>query len=168
LGVEAGIETLRLTLEGVRVELEALCKKTLTPEERLYARRDDVARWEREKRRVYFAVPKLNEFVHRATWAVGAPERKKLDELFKDSHEPDLTIPQMIQVGDQLGHLLKERQILSAQGTTVHRECRTIGANIQESLRTLQSNAAANRERKNRAARGGKFFKDVRKLSGLE
>jgi hypothetical protein len=50
LGVEANIETLRLTLEGIRVELEALCRKILTPEERLYARRDDVSRWDREKK----------------------------------------------------------------------------------------------------------------------
>jgi hypothetical protein len=168
LGLEASIETLRLTLEAVRVELEALCRKTLTPEERLYARRDDVTRWDREKRRVYFVVPKLKEFVHRATWAAGVPERKELDELFKNSTEPDLPRPQMIHVRDQLGALLKYRQILSAQGVTVHQECRSIAANIQESLRTLQSNAAANQARKKRAMRGGKFFKDVRKLSGLE
>jgi hypothetical protein len=168
VGLEAGIDSLRLTLEGVRVELEASCKKTLTPEERLFARRDDVARWDREKKRVYFAVPKLKEFVHRATWAVGAPERKKLDELFKDSMEPDLPIPEMVRVGDQLENLLKARQILSAQGVTVHQECKTISANIQEALRTLQSNAAANKDRKRRGTRGGKFFKDVRRISGLE
>jgi hypothetical protein len=168
LGVEANIETLRLTLEAVRVELEGLCRMTLTPEERLYARRDDVTRWDREKKRVYFVVPKLKEFVHRATWAPGVPERKELDELFKNSDRPDLPRTQKIHVRDQLGVLLKDRQVLSAQGVTVHQECKSIAANIQESLRTLQSNAAANQARKKRGMCGGKFFKDVRKLSGLE
>jgi hypothetical protein len=168
LGLEANLETLRLTLEGVRVELEALCRRTLTPEERLHARRDDVTRWDREKRRVYFVVPKLKEFVHRATWAAGVPERKELDEFFKDSKEPDFPRAQMIRLRDQLGGLLKYRQTLSAQGVAVHHECRSIAASIQESLRTLQSNAAANAARKKRAKQGGKFFKDVRKLSGLE
>jgi len=168
LGLEAAIETLRLTLEGVRVELEALSKKTLPPEERLYARKDDVSRWTREKTRIHFVLPKLKEFVHRATWAVAAPERKMLDELFKDSIERDLSMEQMVRIGDQLENLLKDRQILSAQGVTVQQECQTISASIHESLRILQSNAAVNRNRKKRSIRGGKFFKDVRRLSGLE
>lgn len=168
LGMETSIDTLRLTMEGVRMELEALWKKALTPEERLHARRDDVARWNGEKRRIHFVLPKLKEFVHRATWAVGAPERKMLDEYFKDSAEPALSLSQMVRVGDQLENLLKDRQILSAQGVTVHHECRSIATNIQESLRMLQSNAAANKDKKKRAGRGSKFFKDVRRMSGLE
>jgi hypothetical protein len=167
-GMEAAIETLRLTLEGIRAELEGLVKKPLAPEEKLHARRDDVARWEKEKKRVYFAVPKLKEFTHRATWAAGAPERKQLDELFKNEAQPELEISEMIRIGDQLMHLLKERQILSGQGVAVQQECRTIAANIQQSLRTLQSNAVANKERKRRAQQGGKFFKDARKATGLE
>jgi hypothetical protein len=168
LGLEAMIETLRLTLEGVRVELESLSKTTLSPEERLYARKDDVSRWTRARTRVHFVLPKLKEFVHRATWAVAAPERKMLDELFRESVEPDLAMDQMVRIGDQLENLLKDRQILSAQGVTVQQECQTISSAIHESLRILQSNAAVNKNRKQRGVRGGKFFKDVRKLSGLE
>jgi hypothetical protein len=167
LGLETSIDTLRLTMEGVRAELEALWKKPLTSEEKLHARRDDVARWNKEKRRVHFVLPKLREFVHRATWAVGTPERKKLDEVFEEDVEPALTIAQMIKVGDELDSLLKERQVLSAQGVTVHQECKSIAANIQEALRTLQSNAAANKDKKRREKSGSKFFKDVRRASGL-
>jgi hypothetical protein len=168
LALEATIETQRLALEGVRVELEALAKNTLTPEERLHARKDDVSRWTRERTRIHFVLPKLKEFVHRATWAVAAPERKLLDEHFKETTEPQLPVAQMIRIGDQLENLLKDRQVLSAQGVTVQQECQTISANIHESLRILQSNAAVNKNRKQRGIRGGKFFKDVRRLSGLE
>jgi hypothetical protein len=134
----------------------------------MHARRDDVARWNKTKSRVHFVLPKLREFVHRATWAVGAPERKKLDELFKDPIGSDMPFPQMVRVGEQLENLLKDRQILSALGVTVHQECKTILANIQESLRTLRSNAVRNKDRKKRAGRGSKFFKDVRRWTGAE
>jgi hypothetical protein len=168
LSLEASIETLRLTMEGIRVELDAASKKTLAPEDRLHARRDDVARWNREKTRVHFVVPKLKEFVHRATWAATAPERKMLDEIFKEDAEPILARPELIKVADLLESLLKDRQVLSAHGVTVHQECKSIAANIKEALRTLQSNAAANRNKKQRGIQGSKFFKDARRLTGLE
>src|SRR5581483_5969471 len=122
LGVEAGIETLRLRMDGVRAELEACWNKTLTPEERLHALKADVAQWTKAKTRVHYAVPKVKEFVHRATWALGAPERKRLEELFKDDAEPNIPLPQMERVPDQLESLLKDRQILSSQGVTVYQE----------------------------------------------
>jgi hypothetical protein len=166
MGVEAAIESLRLTLEGVRVELETLWKKTLTPEERLHALRADVAQWSKAKTRVHYVVPKVREFVHRATWAMGVPERKKLEELFKNDVAPDIPGPEMDRVRELLESLLKDRQVLSAQGAAVHQECKSISVDIQGSLRTLQSNAVVNARRKRDAKRAGsKFFKDIRRWS---
>ncbi len=78
LGVEATIETLRLKMESLRVEMEAASRRTLKTEEKSNALNADVAQWNKAKSRVHFALPKAREFIHRATWATGAPERKVL------------------------------------------------------------------------------------------
>jgi hypothetical protein len=40
-------------------------------------------------------MPKVKEFIHRATWAMGTPERKKLEEFFKDHIRPHVPLAQM-------------------------------------------------------------------------
>jgi hypothetical protein len=161
LGLEASIDGLRITMEGVRVELEAAWKKPLSLEERMHALRADVHQWNKAKARVPYALPKVKEFVHRATWVLGAPERKKLGALFKDHIERDIPLPEMDRLADELASLLKDRQILSGQGVSVHQECKNIAAEIQGALRRLQSNAATNaRRNRNASGTGGKFFTD--------
>jgi hypothetical protein len=147
LGLEASIDTLRATMEGVRVELEASWKKTLTHEEKLHGLRADVHQWTKAKARVPFALPKVREFVHRATWALGAPERKKLGKLFKKHTERAIPLPEMDRLPQQLARLLKDRQVLSTQGAAVYQECKSIAAEIQACLRRLQANAATNARR---------------------
>jgi hypothetical protein len=170
MDAEMTIENLRLMLEGLEAQMDTAAKKTLTTEEKLHARKSDVTTWTKAKTRVHHATPKVKEFVHRATWVVGTPERKKLEELFKDDEQrPEMPLPQMIKLVDQLENLLKDRQILCAQGVTVCQECRTVAAGMQNSLRTLQTNAAVNADRKRRAGKyKGKFFKDIRKWSGAD
>jgi hypothetical protein len=160
LGVEAAIDTFRIKMEGLQAEMEASWKKTLTTEEKVHAFNADVAQWTKAKRRVHHALPKAKDYIHRATWAGTTPERKKLGALYKNYIRPHVPFPQMDKVPDQLENLLKDRQVLSAHGLTVYKECQGILVDIQELLRTLQSNAAAN-ARKKRAARGakGEFFK---------
>jgi hypothetical protein len=159
LGLEATMETLRLRMEGLRAEMEASLKKALTTEEKLHALRADVAQWNKAKSRAHYALPKVKEFIHRATWTMATPERKKLEELFKNHTGPNILIPPMDQVQEQLESLLKHRQILSAQGATVYQECNNIAADVEGALRTLQSNAAANARKKMAAARTkGKLF----------
>jgi hypothetical protein len=158
LGVEASMDTLRISMEGLRAELEAASRKTLTVDEKVHALNADVAQWNKAKSRVLFALPKVREFIHRSTWATGTPERKKLEELFKNHIRPRVSFPQMDQVVEQLENLLKDRQVLSAHGVSVYQECKSISADVQGALRTLQSNAAANATKK-RVATGkrGKF-----------
>jgi hypothetical protein len=166
MGLEAAIETLRVSMENMRVELEAAWSKQLKPEEKVYALRADVAQWTKAKNRIHHALPKLREFVHRATWAMGIPERKKLGEFFDEHTGSEIPIPEMGQVAELLEVLLKERQVLSAQGVAVHQECKTISQDIQTALKTLQINAAANARRKRDVTKaGGKFLKDLRRLS---
>src|SRR5262249_6581098 len=88
LGVEAAIDTLRQTMEGLQAEMQTSLKKTLTIEEKVHALNADVAQWNKAKSRVHYALPRVREFIHRATWALGAPERKKLGEVFKDDVRP--------------------------------------------------------------------------------
>src|SRR5262249_23740126 len=71
LALEGSIDTLRLTIESARVELENAWNKSLTPEEKLNALRADIAQLQKAKNRVHFTLPKVREFVHRATWAMG-------------------------------------------------------------------------------------------------
>ena len=159
LGLEASIESLRLGMEGLRVEMEAAFKKSLVVEEKVHALQADVAQWNKAKGRIHYALPKAREFVHRATWATGTPERKRLEELFRNHIEPRVPFPQMDEAREQMEHLQKDRQVLFAQGNTVSQECRGISGEIQRALSTLQRNAA-DRAREKRSAKRekGKHF----------
>jgi hypothetical protein len=113
----------------------------------------DVAQWTKAKSRVQFVLPKVREFIHRATWATSAPERKKLGELFKDYVPRRIPFPEMDQVAVQLESLLKNRQVLAAHGASILQDSKVIAAEVQGALRTLQRNAAAKATKK-RAASG--------------
>jgi hypothetical protein len=167
IGLEASLDGLRISVEGVQSEMEAALRKTLSFEEKNNANRADVSNWNTAKSRVQNALPKVRDFIHRAVWAGGSPERKQLGEIFKDDDvQPLIPQSQMKKLLDQVEYLLKDRQILSAHGVTVHQECKGLATQAQEAHRTLQSNAAANAADKKKAAGGGKFFKSVRKWSG--
>ncbi|HLW68049.1 MAG TPA: hypothetical protein VKS79_22215 [Gemmataceae bacterium] len=148
LALEASIEVLRMSLEGLRAQMEAGFRHSLTVEEKVNALQSDMAQWNKAKNRIHYALPKVREFIHRATWALGLPERKKLDEIFKEFVDPQIPFPEVNKVPDQLDYLLKERQILSAQGNTVLQECKSITTDIQRTLRTLQTNAASRARKK--------------------
>jgi hypothetical protein len=159
LGLEASIDTSRLSMDGLRAEMEAAYKKSLTVEEKLHALQADVAQWNKAKSRVHYALPKVREFIHRATWALGLPERKRLEEIFRNHIEPRIPLPEIDQVREQLGHLQKDRQVLFAQGNSVYQECRGIIAEIQRALSMLQRNAADKARSKRSAGREkGKYF----------
>lgn len=159
LGLEASVDTLRMSMEALRAEMEASSRRTLTSEEKLHALNSDVAQWNKAKSRVLHALPKVKEFIHRSTWVTGTPERKKLEELVKNFIRPRVAFPQMDQVVEQLESLLKDRQVLSAHGVTVYQDCKSVSADVQGALRTLQSSAAANATKKRgETAARGKFF----------
>jgi hypothetical protein len=159
LGLEATIDTWRISMEGLRAEMEAALKRPLAPDEKLHALSADVTQWNRAKSRVHYALPKTREFIHRATWAEGTPERKRLGELFKEPLGAHTPLPPVDQVLEELGNLRKDWQVLSAQGASIYQECKGICADVQAALRRLQSNASA-RALKKRGATGakGKLF----------
>lgn len=159
LGLEARLDTLRISLESLRGELEASARRTLNTEEKVHALNADVAQWNKAKGRVHHALPKVREFVHRATWAAGTPERKQLEELIKTHVRARVPFPEIDDVAEQLECLLKDRQVLCAHGVSVQQECAGIAADIQGALRTLQSSAAANRtkHRAEKRTRGQSF-----------
>jgi uncharacterized protein YoxC len=153
MGLEATMDTLRISMEGVRAELEGLLKRMLTTEEKMHALSADVVQWNKAKTRIHYVLPKAREFVHRATWAKGTPERKRLEELFKNDTGTPTPVPRMAKVVEELEVLRKDRQVLSAQGVTVHQECKAIAADVQGALSRLQSNAASRASEKRRVAR---------------
>ncbi len=153
LGLEASIDACRLSMDGLRAEMEAAFRKTLAVEEKLHASQADVAQWTKAKSRVHYALPKVREFIHRATWASVAPERKRLEEVVRNHVEPRNPLPEVDKVREQLEHLQKDRQVLFAQGNAVYQECRGITAEIQRAVGTLQRNAADNARRKRDAKR---------------
>ncbi|MBN9521496.1 hypothetical protein J0H58_23745 [bacterium] len=159
LGLEAGIDAVRLGLDGLRAEMEAAFRRPLAAEEKLHALQADVAQWTRAKSRLHHALPKAREFVHRATWAAAAPERLQLGDLVRDHIEPRILPPRLDRVRERLEHLQKDRQVLAAQGTAVAHECRGILAEVQRALGTLQRNAADRARQKRSAGREkGKHF----------
>jgi len=158
LGIEATMDTLRISMDGLRAEMETSSRKTLTSEEKLHALRSDVAQWTKAKKRVLYALPKVKEFIHRAIWALGSPERKKLEEIYKNHIRPHIPFPQMDKVLEQLENMQKDRQILSAHGATVYQECKSISGEVQGALRTLHSNATAKAKKTPGTGSKGKFF----------
>lgn len=150
LGQEAAMDTLRISMESLLNEMEAAWRKPLSMDEKTYASRADVSQWNKARGRVHIAIPKMKEFIHRSVWAIGAPERKRLQELY-DSHI-QLRIPftDIEEVKKQLEGLRKDRQVLSSQGKMVYQECRAICSEVQGALRTLQSGAANNARKKMR------------------
>jgi hypothetical protein len=168
LSLEATLDSLRMNMEGLLVDMEASLTKTLTVEEKTHALRADVAQWNKAKTRVRFALPKMRDFIHRSVWALGLPERKRLKELYKDHIHPHIPFAQMHAVLKQLEGLQKARQVLSAHGATVYQASKNISTDVQRAFRTLQSNAAANAQRKMGDTRcNGRFFKHIRRWSGL-
>jgi len=139
--------------------MEAAFKKSLAVEEKLHALQADVAQWNKAKSRIHYALPKVREYIHRATFALAVPERKRLEEIFRNHIEPRIPLPEVDKVREQLEHLQKDRQVLFAQGNAVYQECRGITGEIQRALSTLQRNAADNARRKRDAKRQkGKHF----------
>jgi hypothetical protein len=157
LGLEASMEHLRISMEGLLIEMETLWKKPLTVEEKTYAPRADVAQWHKAKNRVHNALPKIKDFVHRSIWAMGSPERKRLEELYKDHIQPHIPFPQIDEVLKQLEELRKDRQVLSAHGKTIYQEGRGISAELQGTLRTLKTNTDA-RKKKDAIRSKGRYF----------
>jgi hypothetical protein len=153
LGLEGSIESLRIGVDGLRAEMETAFKKSLVVEEKVHALQADVAQWNSAKGRIHYALPKAREFIHRATWASAAPERKRLEEIFKTHIEPRIPFPQMDETREQMEHLQKDRQVLFAQGNSASQECRGILAEVQRALGTLQRNAADNARKKRSAGR---------------
>src|SRR5213080_4566977 len=113
-------------METLRAEMEAAASRALTPDEKVHALNADVAQWNKAKSRVHFALPKAREFIHRSTWAAGTPDRKMLEEGFKNHIRPRVPFPQVDQVVGQLENLLKDRQVLSSHGASVYQECKSI------------------------------------------
>ena len=156
LGLEASIDSSRLGMESLRSEMDAAFKRPLATEDKLNALQNDVAQWTKAKSRIHHSVPKAREFVHRATWALAQPERKSLEEIFKQHIEPRIPLPDADQVRLRLEHLQKDRQVLLAQGNTVNQECRGILGEVQRAVSTLQRNAVA-RKRNSGRERGKQF-----------
>jgi hypothetical protein len=153
LGLEAAIDALRLSMDGLRIEMESSFKKTLNVDEKVHCLQADVVQWTKAKNRVHYALPKLREFIHRATWAAAVAERKRMEEVVKTHIEPRVPPPDIDQVRDQLGHLQKDRQVLYAQGNAVNQEARAILSEIQRALSTLQRNAVDRARQKRSAGR---------------
>ena len=159
LGLETSIDTLRVSMDGLRAELEAAFKKSLAVEEKIHALQVDVVQWNKAKTRIHYALPKVRDYIHRAIWASGAPERKRLEEILEKHIAPRIPLPEIDQVHEQLGHLQKDRQVLFGLGNSVYQEGRGILAEVQRALSTLQRNAADRARQKRSAAREkGKHF----------
>jgi hypothetical protein len=148
LGLEAGVDNLRISMEGLRAEMDVAARKTLPLDVKVNALSADVAQWTKAKSRLHYAAPKAREFIHRATWATGTPERKKLMEFVEIHIQPRVPFPRIEEVLTQFEGLLKDRQALYGQGMAAYQECKSLAAECQTALRTLQSNAAANASRK--------------------
>jgi hypothetical protein len=148
LGVEASLDHLRQSMEGLRSEMDGSTRKTLPLDVKAHAISGDVVQWDKAKNRIRFAVPKINEFIHRSVWATGTPERKKLGELFESHVKPRVPFPQSEDVLAQVDGLLKDRQTLHAQGLAVQQECKRLSAECQAALRTLEGNANARRKKR--------------------
>jgi len=153
LGLEANIDGARMGMGSLRSEMETAFRKTLVLEDKLHASQADVQTWNQAKNRIHFALPKVKEFIHRATWAQTVPERKRLEEIVRTHIEPRIPFADVDKVREEMEHLLKARQVLFAQGNSVNVECRGITSEVQRALSNLQRNAANNARKKKESKR---------------
>lgn len=159
LGLEGSIESLRLNMNSTRAELEAAFRRQLNVEEKLHALQADIAQWTKAKNRVHYVLPKVREYIHHATWMAGAPERKRLEEVFDQATETGTRPENLTALREQLEHLQKDRQVLLGTGNSVMQECRAILAEVQRTLNTLIRNSADRARNKRSAGREkGKYF----------
>jgi hypothetical protein len=157
--LESSIDTVRMGMEGLRNELDSTAKRPLAVEEKLNALQADVAQWTKAKSRVHHALPKVREFIHRATWALTVAERKSIGEIVKNHIEPRVPFAGVDRLRERLEHLQKDRQVLLASGNAVHQDCRGILGEIQRATASLQRNAAERAKKKRSAGREkGKHF----------
>ena len=153
LGLEAAIDALRLGMDGLRIEMENSLKKQLHVDEKVHALQSDVLQWNKAKTRVHYSIPKVREFIHRATWAAAQPERKRLEEIVDKYIVPRIPLRDMNRVRERLEHLQKDRQLLFIQGNAVNQECRALCGELQRALSTLQRNAVDRARQKRSAGR---------------
>lgn len=158
LNSESAMETLRMSMESLINEIESLSKKPLSMEEKTYAPRADVAVWNKAKSRVHNALPKMKDFVHRAVWAMGAPERKRLEELYNNYIRSQIPFPGVDEVMKELEELRKDRQVLTGHGKTIYQECKGIATELHSAMRTLHVNAVNAQKKKEAANAKGRRF----------
>lgn len=156
LGMEVTIDTLRQRMESLKSEIESESARAMTTDEKLNSLNADVAQWNKAKSRARYVLPRIKEYIHRATWVLGTPERKTLEETFKK----DAACPSnLAELDRELQILLKDRQILAAQGTTCHHEGRSSCDEIKKTHQTMHRNAAANAVKKRAITRAkGKAY----------
>ncbi len=156
LGMEVTIDTLRQRMESLKSEIESESARAMTTDEKLNSLNADVAQWNKAKSRSRYVLPRMKEYIHRATWVLGTPERKTLEETFKK----DAACPSnLAELDRELQILLKDRQILAAQGTTCHHEGRSSCDEMKKSHQTMHRNAAANAVKKRAITRAkGKTY----------
>jgi hypothetical protein len=148
LGLEANIESARLSANAVRGDMEAAFRQSLAVEEKLHASQADVSQWTQAKNRIHYSLPKVREFVHRATWALASVERKRLEEIVKTHVEPRVPLPDADKVREEMEHLQKARQVLLGQGNSVQAEGRGLVAETNRILGNLRRTAADNARKK--------------------
>jgi hypothetical protein len=147
-GLETSIDMLRSSMQTLQSEMETCLSQALPFQAKLHALSSDLAQWDKAKSRVRYGLPKIKEFLHRSTWATASAERKKVEELYENHVRPRIAIAQIDEAVIQFDGLLKDRQVLSSQGASVHQECKKCVDEVRAAMRTLQSNAAANAKRK--------------------
>jgi hypothetical protein len=144
LGLEASIDDLRARIERLCAELEASSRRTLTTEEKLHAVAADVSEWTKAKSRIQIGLPKAKDFILRARWAKGTPERRHLGDFFKTA--PGVSVS--VQIEQALDVLRKTSQLLYAQGVAVSYECKSVSADVRGALTKLQNHSATRRAQK--------------------
>ncbi|MBM3993592.1 MAG: hypothetical protein FJ303_05490 [Planctomycetes bacterium] len=146
--LETAMDSLRMSMESLLAEMEGLWKKPLSMEEKTYAPRADVAVWQKAKNRVHNAIPKVKEFIHRSVWAMGSPERKRLESVYADHIQPRIPFLHVDEILKLLEDLRKDRQVLASLGKNVYQECKGICSELQSAVRSLHDNAAKGRRKK--------------------
>lgn len=151
LGLEATIDGLRLSMNGLAGEMESAFRRALSVDEKVNALQSDVAQWTKGKNRVHYTLPKVREFIHRATWAAASAERKTLQAIVETHIERRVPFAGVDAVRDRLGHLQKDRQVLLAQGNGVNQEGRGVLSELQRAHAALQRNASEAAKKKRAA-----------------
>jgi hypothetical protein len=138
LHLEITIDNLRISSKDLLAKMAVLLQRTLPAEEKANYPAADLVQWIKAQTRVHFTLPKLKDFIRRATCATDTPQRTRFHEFFESADGFSTSAREMDHILEELEGMRKRLEVLSTRGWTVCSEGQSVSADLQGALKRLR------------------------------